>query len=343
MPLARRSWTSLPRPVIQARLATSPLPPLDQAVPHAPGRYVSVAGVELFVRATPATRPDAEPALYVHGLGGSATNWTDLAGQLAGFLEGEAIDLPGFGRSGPPPRGDYSIRMHVRTVIRYLDQSGRGPVHLLGNSMGGAISLLVAAQRPDLVRTLSLVSPAVPDLRPQRMRANPEFALLFLPGIGGLAVRRMQQIPIQQRVQATIEMCFADVTRYPPDRLADAITEARGRMGMEWAGIALVRSLRGLISSYLVPGGAGMWARMSRITAPTLVVWGQHDRLVSVDLAPRVARTIPNSRLVIFPDTGHVTQMEDPVGTARAVLGLLEDTVGTGAAEDTGRRRAAHP
>jgi pimeloyl-ACP methyl ester carboxylesterase len=341
MPVARRSWTSLPQPVTEARLSTSPLPPLDQSVPAAPGRYVSVAGIELFVRATPPTSSDAEPALYVHGLGGSATNWTDLAGLLAGFLDAEAIDLPGFGRSGPPLRGDYSIRMHVQTVIRYLDQSGRGPVHLFGNSMGGAISLLVAAQRPDLVRTLTLVSPAVPDLRPRRMRANPTFALLFLPGIGRLAVRRLQQIPIERRVQATIEMCFADVNRYPPNRLAEAITEARGRMGMQWAGIALVRSLRGLITSYLAPGGAGMWARMSRITAPTLVVWGQHDRLVSVDLAPRVARTIPHSRLVIFPETGHVTQMEDPVGTARAVLGLLEDTVGRDHRNSRGHR-AAH-
>jgi pimeloyl-ACP methyl ester carboxylesterase len=337
----RRSWTSLPRPVTEARLSTSPLPPLDQSVPPAPGRYVSVAGVELFVRATPPTRPGTEPALYVHGLGGSATNWTDLSGQLAGYLDGEAIDLPGFGRSGPPPRGDYSLRRQVRTVIKYLEQSGRGPVHLFGNSMGGAISLRVAAERPDLVRTLTVISPAVPDLRPQRLRAHPEFALLFLPGIGGLAVRRLEQTPIEQRVQATIEMCFADVSRYPPNRLAEAITEVQARAGMDWAGIALVRSLRALITSYLVPGGAGMWARMSRITAPTLVVWGRHDRLVSVDLAPRVARTIPNSRLVIFPDSGHVTQMEDPVGTARAVLGLLEDTADTVADKDTGGSRAA--
>src|SRR5688572_4147546 len=66
-----------------------------------PGRAVLVDGTRTFVRSTPARRPDAEPALYVHGLGGSSNNWTDLAYFLADRFDGEAIDLPGFGHSDP--------------------------------------------------------------------------------------------------------------------------------------------------------------------------------------------------------------------------------------------------
>jgi pimeloyl-ACP methyl ester carboxylesterase len=64
---------------------------------------------------------------------------------------------------------------------------------------------------------------------------------------------------------------------------------------------------------------------MAAVTAPTLVVWGGRDRLVNVALAPRVAGTIPDARLLVLPDVGHVAQLEDPVTTARAALGLLED------------------
>src|SRR6185312_1891266 len=147
-----------------ARLSDTPLAPAEDITTW-PGRTVEVVGQQIFVRTTPAGRDDAEPALFVHGLGGAATNWTDYAGLLRDALAIEAIDLPGFGHSGPALDDDYSLEAHARTVIDYLELSGRGAVHLVGNSMGGAISLIVAARRPDLVRTLTVISPAVPDLK----------------------------------------------------------------------------------------------------------------------------------------------------------------------------------
>ena len=81
-------------------------------------------------RSTARTAP-RERALYVHGLGGASTNWTDLAALLAVRLDGWAVDLPGFGRSAATPRARYSIRGHVRAVIDVLehvrDQPGEAP------------------------------------------------------------------------------------------------------------------------------------------------------------------------------------------------------------------------
>ena len=96
-----------------ARLSDAALPPLDSASGPWPGGPVPVRGGEVFVRCTPWRGPvdrqeagaPRERALYVHGLGGASTNWTDLAGLLAVRLEGWAVDLPGFGHSQPPPRG----------------------------------------------------------------------------------------------------------------------------------------------------------------------------------------------------------------------------------------------
>ena len=110
-------------------------------------------GGEVFVRYTPWSGPvdpadenaPRERALYVHGLGGASTNWTDLAGLLAVRFEGWALDLPGFGRSRPPLRGRYSIRGHVEAVIDVLEHivqrpgpAAGEPVHLLGQLPGRA-------------------------------------------------------------------------------------------------------------------------------------------------------------------------------------------------------------
>lgn len=118
--------------------------------------------------------------LFVHGLGGSAANWTALMARLGGDLDGEAVDLPGFGESAPPADGDLGLSGHVRAVTGYLEASGRGPVHLFGNSLGGAVAVRLAALRPDLVRSLTLVSPALPELPrsapPGRPRCSPSQA-----------------------------------------------------------------------------------------------------------------------------------------------------------------------
>src|SRR6266545_5252353 len=150
-------------------LSDAALPELDPMAPAWPGEQVTPDGVTLHVRRTPGPSPTA---VYVHGLGGSATNWTDLAGQLAGHAGGIAVDLPGFGRSEPMGGFTYSLDAQTDVGARFLRGLDLGPVHLFGNSMGGAISMMYAARHPELVRSLTLISPAVPDLRPLLSRLS---------------------------------------------------------------------------------------------------------------------------------------------------------------------------
>jgi pimeloyl-ACP methyl ester carboxylesterase len=310
----------------RARLSDAELPPLDQSIPPWPGQPVRLPSAELYVRRTPpAPGSAAEPALYVHGLGGASTNWTDLAALLSTRLAGEAPDLPGFGRSGPPLGRNYSLTAQARAIVELLEQRGRGPVHLFGNSMGGAISVLVAATRPDLVRTLTLVSPAMPDLRPRR-GSDPAIPLMLMPGMDRLVAQRLRRMSPEARVRALLALCYADPGRVPPNRVAEAAAEVRIRNGQPWAMDALSRALRGLVAAYLTPGARSLWRLAGRITAPTLVVWGTEDRLVNVALAPRTALAIPDSRLLVLPDIGHTAQLEDPLTVARAVVALHDDT-----------------
>lgn len=311
------------RPVPVARLSDAPLPPVDPSIPPWPGEKVRIAGADLMVRRTPGPAGGGEPALYVHGLGGASTNWTDYAGLLATRLDGEALDLPGFGHSGPSPRG-YSMEQHARTVIAYLERRGAGPVHLIGNSLGGVASILVAAARPDLVRTLTLVSPAMPWLRPRR-GSDIAVPMLIMPGIGALAQKRLDALPPEKRAAGLIRICFAHPEAVPPNRIQEAVADMAARKEMPWSGQAFTSSLRGLARTYLTFGPRSIWTRARQVTAPSLVVWGTEDKLVPVALAPRTAAELPDSRLLVLPDVGHVAMLERPETTARATLALIED------------------
>lgn len=320
-------------------MSATPLPALPALLPPWPGERLPVRGGGIFVRWTPWTGPvgglgddDAprERALYVHGLGGASTNWTDLAALLAVRFDGWAVDLPGFGRSQPPPRGRYSIRGHVRAVVDVLEhvtaQPGEGqgrPVHLLGNSLGGLVSLLAASRRPDLVATLTLVSPAMPVYRVPRALSR-ALLLLLVPGVPSLAARRMGAATPEESVRAMVGMCFGEPGKVPPERIEQAVQEMRERSGQPWAGHALTRSMRGLITSYLRVGAANAWRAARTLPAPTLVLWGARDTLVDPALAPRLASVIPDARLEVLERVGHVAMLEAPDATARAVLGMVE-------------------
>src|SRR5262249_54776207 len=136
------------------------MPELPIEVPPWPGEPVELDGSAIYVRHTPPTDTGAEPALYVHGLGGSSLNWTDFAYLMAGQLEGEAIGARGVGFSAPGR--SYERAGTADRLIRGMEGNGRGGVHLVGNSRGGSIAVGGAGLRPDLVRTLPLVSPAMP-------------------------------------------------------------------------------------------------------------------------------------------------------------------------------------
>jgi pimeloyl-ACP methyl ester carboxylesterase len=287
-------------------------------IPTWPGEPVSLGVGEVFVRSAPAL-PGAEPALFVHGLGGSAVNWTDLMDLLrqpdsrgpgTPGMACEALDLPGFGFSPVPRNADYSLAARAAVVIELIEHRGYWPVHLIGNSMGGAIATRVAARRPDLVRSLTLVSPALPDLRPRPLPLR--LALVSAPGVGRMIMNRMQQLSAEQRTDMTIGDLYADPSLMEPERRAEAVSEVIRRDKLSYASEALIESGRALVAEYMRRGSGSLWGDAARVPAPTLVIYGSHDRLVNPAAAVRAARTFRSCRVVVLPRIGHVAMMERP-------------------------------
>ncbi|MFG1775199.1 alpha/beta fold hydrolase [Micromonospora sp. NPDC049048] len=319
----------------RATLRPDHLLPAHSVPPPWPGREVRLDGTVTYVRDTPATAPGAQPALYVHGLGGSSQNWTDLAYLLADHLDGQAIDLPGFGRSEPGRR--YTVPAFAERVIRWIEHSGRGPVHLFGNSLGGAVSVQVAGVRPDLVRSLTLISPALPFLDFRRSLQGRMLPLLAIPRGERLAAWRLAQVAPEVMAEQVMQACVADLDRICDQRRQEALEEIRLRHEAPHHAAAYVRTFRGLVSSFLrsyLPGSGSLWRLAATVAAPTLVVGGRADRLVDVRVAPQTARVVPDSRLLMLDGVGHVAQLEVPRLVARAVLGLLTETGDTAERSD---------
>lgn len=327
-----------------ARLADDDLPPAPAiAAQPPPGRFELIDDRGVYLREAAAADGRASDSalpvtLYIHGLAGSSANFASLGSLMAAHTRGFAVDLPGFGRSDPPPGGRYSLLGDADLMAALIDRlSSDAPVHVVGNSLGGMVAVALASRHPERVRTLSLISPAVPDLRFISDRgADPRLALLFAPGMMRMATRRLSGIGPLDRAKGMAALCYGDPNALTDADIALAASELAWRYPLPWAHASTVLALRALMRSYLRYGRWSFRAAAARTTSPTLVVWGTRDRLVDAALAVPTAAAFPNGRLLVLAGRGHVAQMEDPVTTARGILALWQDAGGSRAARIDG-------
>ncbi|MEI8410095.1 MULTISPECIES: alpha/beta fold hydrolase [unclassified Kribbella] len=284
-----------------------------------PARRVPVAGVDLLVRDAPGTAADLPPALFVHGLGGSSLNWTALGLLLNDTVRGVAPDLPGFGRT--PLSGAAGITEQADVLIELVEREFDRPVHLFGNSMGGASSVALAARRPDLVASLTLISPALP--HPRASASALWFAAVATPRLGQVVLERTRRLPFERRFQASLALIFGDPRSLPPEVRAAYEAELRRRDTDPWGMQATVEGARSLLWSSLAPPRRSLWADAARVECPVLLVYGGKDRLVDARIRTKAHRSFRDARLLYLPQSGHVAQMEHPELVERAFRQLI--------------------
>jgi pimeloyl-ACP methyl ester carboxylesterase len=252
--------------------------------------------------------------------------------ELAPDFDCAAVDLPGSGFSPPPKTGaGYSVTAHAAIVARLIETLDAGPVHLVGNSMGGAVAVRVAARRPELVRTLTLISPALPDRKPRGSVAH--FPVLALPFLGTWIIRHYSaRYPVENRVSGVFATCFYDPARVHPDRVALEVEALRRRDGLSYEATSLARAARTLTCETLRLPPFSLWRDARRVTAPSLVLFGSHDRMVDPRLAARAASTFRDATVAVLPETGHLAQMERPDLVTALFREMVEETRARGAA-----------
>ena len=249
-----------------------------------------------------------DPILFIHGFGMSSFTWRNITESLARSYRVILVDLKGFGNS-PKPRDDrYSIYDQACLICRFISDHDLNNLTLVGTSLGGGVALAttlyLSACAPERQARLILI-----DTIAYQQKVPLFVQVLAMPVVGPLVVA---MVPNRLQVRTIMNLAYFDdeaVTQEAVERYAAVLNEPRARK-------ALVQTARQIIPSDLDV----LTARYSEIRHPTLLLWGEEDAIVPLDIGRRLHDAIPNSQLVILSDTGHVPQEERP----QATLGEIE-------------------
>jgi pimeloyl-ACP methyl ester carboxylesterase len=262
--------------------------------------------------------------VLVHGLGGSLLSWLAVAPGLARHGRVLALDLPGFGRSGRDGRRSRVSDLRT-TLSRFVDEVAGGPVVLVGNSMGGGISMLEAALEPSAVEALVLSN----SVFPWRRGSFPApivmlgFALYELPRVGEWASRqRITRLEAERAVEVGLRIIAADPSTIPPDLVRLHVEQLVRHQQDPDAGAAFLEAARSLLAL----GRRREVVRwiVGSVKCPVLVVHGREDRLVPIGFAKGALEMRPDWDMRLIPKVGHVPQMEAPDRWLAAVDDWLE-------------------
>jgi pimeloyl-ACP methyl ester carboxylesterase len=241
------------------------------------------------------------PIIFVHGLSGAWQNWLENIPHFARTRRVIVPDLPGFGHS-PMPAEKISISNYAEIVDELLDQLGIEKAAVVGNSMGGFIGAEMAIELSTRVEELVLVSAA--GLTTQELHRDTGMALLrrienILAFGSGWVASRSELVTTRPRLRKVL-MAFVAAH---PDQLPGPLTAEQVRGSGK----------PGFLDALEALGTYPLEDRLEQIECPTLVIWGDKDRLVPVRDADRFVKTIgPNSRKLVYKDTGHVAMFERP-------------------------------
>ncbi len=278
-------------------------------------RWVTVAGAPLNVIELGGENADSRQAIvFVHGLSGCWMNWLEQLPRFAGEHRVVALDLPGFGYS-PIAAEPISMPGYARLLDGLLAELGIDAAAVVGNSMGGFIATELAISCPQRVERLVLVSAAGistrGNARTERALPRVQRAERLLAASAAWMASRSDAVARRPRLrQATMSVVAAHPSLLPAPLAAEQLRGA-GKPGFMGA--------LGAILDYDVR------ERLGQIACPTLIVWGERDRLINVRDADVFAGLIPNSRKVVFADTGHVAMLERPVPFNALLDGFLRE------------------
>lgn len=249
------------------------------------------------------------PLVLIHGLSSSTYSWKDMFEPLAKNYRVIAVDLKGFGFSGKPD-GDYTRRAQAVLVAHLLDYLKIERAWLVGNSMGGEISLNFALQNPPRVMGLVLIDSAGVSV-PGGDSVTPAYARI--PFVGPVLIALA--LTSDRLVRRALERSFYDVAKVTEERVAAYYRPLKTRGGQ-------LASLRARTQWGLLP----VEPDLNRINSPTLIIWGAEDALIPLGAGRKMNSLIKDSKLVIFEKCGHVPQEELPDRVVDEMTKFIEES-----------------
>lgn len=252
---------------------------------------------------------DAGPAVVcLHGFGASRASWSDVAPLLQDHFRLYLLDLMGFGRSSKPLSADYSVAMQATIVAKFISALRLRGVVLIGHSYGGGVALRTFLDHDSLaIERLVLIDTA------GYQQPLPFFVgTLRIPILNRLALRFL---PAKARARITLNHLFWS---------RECVTDERIRRYAQYYDAPGAHNSYIAAARHLIPTDHGeIVSRISSISVPALIIWGQQDAAIDVQNAHRLHEDIRGSKLVILPQCGHIPQEEQPIQTSQELIRFI--------------------
>ncbi len=248
---------------------------------------------------------DGDTIIMLHGFGGDKDNWPLYAHYFTKSYRVIVPDLPGFGENARNPEWHYGAVAQTKRLLAFLSELGVDRFHLAGNSMGGFIALNYALTHADHIKSLTLI-----DNAGVTSKNKSELELAVEEGTNPLLASSMddldrllkfimhKRIPIPKVMMRSMLEIFLRHHDFLDGIFWTIVEEAHDN---------------------------GVTDRLGDVAMPTLIIWGRHDRLIDVSCTEVMADAIPDNKVVILEDAGHVPMIEMPRETACHHIKLIAD------------------
>jgi pimeloyl-ACP methyl ester carboxylesterase len=254
------------------------------------------------------------PILMLHGFGGNVYTWRHLIQPLAESNKLILIDLKGFGKSPKPKDNLYGLQDQADLIYQFIVDNDLRGLTLVGHSFGGAIALLVSLklikEQPDRLSTLVLIDSAA-----HRQNLPLEIDILRMPIIRSIAFAFLSD---KNRVRRMLKKSYSDDKKITQGQVS-AYAEP---LASDGARHALVETAKKLMPPK--PNIDQFTRQLSKITVPTLIVWGRDDEIIRLKLGKKLHEEIPNSEIEIIDQCGHIPHEEKPVETIKILRTFLQ-------------------
>jgi len=270
-----------------------PVDRLKEKYATSSSQFVPLAGMNVHFRDEGPTT-DTIPLVLLHGTSSSLLTWDACSKEWIKDHRVIRMDLPGFGLTGPNPEQDYSIKTYVAFLNSFLQERNVMQCYLVGNSLGGLIAFHFAATYPDKVKKVILIDPAGYPIK------NAKGSLAF----------KLGKIPVLKNILTIIT---------PISIVRKSLEDAYGNKNLvsdevveQYRDMACREGNRKALLIRLQNDQSGDTTLVSKLTMPTLVIWGTLDQLIPLNNAYKFQRDLPSDTLVVLQDVGHVPMEETP-------------------------------
>jgi pimeloyl-ACP methyl ester carboxylesterase len=255
---------------------------------------------------------EGEALILIHGYGAGMWIWEKQIDVLSQFYRVYLLDLIGHGFSDRP-RIDYSPETYIHCLKDFMEGVGIGRATLIGNSMGGGVAWAVAGHYPERVERLVLIDCVTPDVLNQvrNLSFRALAAIINVPVLSRLVFWGVSK----RSVGRVLHDCFFDLGHVTP-QLVERQYQISNIEGTSWVLYSTFKHAKEALR---------LEKCLSRIYHPTLLLWGEEDRIFTPAVGESLQKKIPGSRLRIIKKTGHIPMWESPGEVNQVILNFLKE------------------